>query len=103
MTAHSHLPAGAELVRITETFDEHTTPRGLLHAHQLAGGVWARLVVHDGSLDFAFEDKPDEVRHLNVGDELIIPPKRRHRVLVAGTVRFALQFYKVPPTEEPLR
>ena len=86
------LPAGAELVRVTETFDEATVPRGLLRAHRVAAGTWGRLVVDSGRLCFVWEDDGSVVE-LAAGDDQVIPPDTAHRVDIAGSVRFAVEFY----------
>ncbi|MAT06007.1 MAG: tellurite resistance protein [Acidimicrobiaceae bacterium] len=86
------LPAGAELVRITETFDEATVPRGLLRTHRVATGTWGRIVVSDGCLCFVWEDDGSLVE-LAAGDSLVIPPDTPHRVEMTASVRFAVEFY----------
>lgn len=88
------LPSGLTLQRTTSTFDEHTTPAGLLRAHRVATGVWGRLVVESGSLDFVFEDAPDDVRVVGTGEHQVIPPSVPHRVVLHGPVRFAVEFFR---------
>ncbi|MEZ5215007.1 MAG: DUF1971 domain-containing protein [Ilumatobacteraceae bacterium] len=51
------LPGGLVLVRTTPEFTEATVP-ALLRAHRVAEGVWGRLVVIEGAVDFGFEDDP---------------------------------------------
>lgn len=89
------LPAGCELVRTTREFDEHTVPAGLLAAHRVADGVWGRLVVHDGSIGFGFDDSTD-VRIVNVGESQVIPPGRLHHLTIDGAVRFVVEFHRPP-------
>lgn len=88
------LPDGCELVRTTPEFDETSVPAGLLRNHRVAGGVWGRLVVLDGVLDFEFEGEPP--RHLTAGDVQVIPPKQPHRVAPVGAVRFVVEFHRPP-------
>ncbi len=90
----SQLPEGVELVRTTDVFDNDTAPAGLLRAHRVADGVWARLVVHAGTLRFAFEDQPDQPLTLETGDRVVIPPARPHHVELDGPVRFAIEFHR---------
>ena len=94
MTSEAELPSGLTLQRTTPTFDEDTTPPGLRAAHSIAAGVWGRLVVHDGSLRFVFEDAPGQVRVLAVGEQQVIPPERLHHVIIDGPVRFAVEFHR---------
>ncbi len=88
------IPAGARLVRTTPEFDEGSVPDGLLQAHQIAAGVWGRLVVREGSLVFAFEDAAGPGRHIGAGAAVVIPPERLHHVEVTGPVRFVVEFHR---------
>lgn len=94
MTMHGNLPDDVELVRTTPVFDETTIPPGLLAAHQVAAGVWGRLVVHAGAVTFMFEDQPNSVYVLDEGDSIVIGPQRPHRVVINGTVRLAIEFHR---------
>jgi tellurite resistance-related uncharacterized protein len=92
------LPSGLHHVRTTPWFDRDTVPAGLLAAHQVAEGVWGRLIVDTGSLAFTFEDEPDRTHRVEAGGDLVIPPATPHHVTVDGPVRFAVEFYRVPET-----
>ena len=96
MTANPVLPDGVQLLRTTEVFDDHTIPTALLAAHRTAPEVWGRLVIHDGTAAFLFEDRPDDFHRLHQGDSIVIPPQRRHRIVIDGAVRLAVEFYRVP-------
>jgi tellurite resistance-related uncharacterized protein len=89
-----HLPTGLELQRTTPTFDENSTPKGLRAAHAVADDVWGRLIVESGSLGFVFEDTLDDVRTVAAGEHQVIPPARRHHVVINGPVRFAVEFHR---------
>ena len=89
------IPDGWAVVRTTPVFNETTVPAGLLRAHQIAEGVWGRLVVRSGSLEFAFEDQA-ETTTVGAGDDVAIPPQRPHHVIVGPTVSFVVEFYRSP-------
>jgi uncharacterized OsmC-like protein/tellurite resistance-related uncharacterized protein len=91
---HAALPDGLELVRTTEVFDNASVPAGLLRAHRVADGVWARLVVHAGAVRFVFEDEPDRPIIVATGGHVVIPPARRHHVELDGPARFAVEFHR---------
>ena len=91
------VPAGAVVVRVTDEFDETSTPRALRRAHRIADDVWGVLEVRAGSLRFVFEDEGDALE-LTVGDRLVIPPARLHHVEVDRPVRFVVEFHRVPDT-----
>ncbi len=95
MSEVEELPPGLELVRVTPTFDENTIPAGLLKAHQVAAGVWGRLVVHSGAVRFVFEDSA-EPHELHAGSSIAIPPQRPHHLEVIGPVRLAVEFHRPP-------
>lgn len=88
------LPDGLTLARTTPVFDEGSVPVGLLSAHQVAEGVWGRVVVKTGALDFVFEDAPTDVIHLAAGDHQVIPPQRPHHVQPVGSVTFCVEFHR---------
>jgi tellurite resistance-related uncharacterized protein len=95
------LPDGLEHVRTTEVFDEHHHPAGLLRAHRVADGVWARLIVHTGSLAFTFDDDPDRPLTVPAGETVVIPPARLHHITFDGPVAFALEFHRRRATGTP--
>jgi len=88
------LPDGLTLARTTPLFDETSVPAGLLKAHQVADGVWGRLVVESGALEFVFEDEPSGVRRLVAGEHQAIPPQRPHHVQLVGAVTFCVEFHR---------
>jgi tellurite resistance-related uncharacterized protein len=97
-----HLPAGLQYVRTTDTFDHEHHPAGLRRAHRVADGVWARLFVHTGGLDFSFEDEPDDTIRITGGGFIVIPPGRLHHVDITGPVTFALEFHREPHYPQPV-
>jgi hemoglobin len=94
MTHRDELPAGLELARTTPTFDESTVPPALLAAHQVAQGVWGRLVVHTGALTFRFDDEPDIPINIGAGQNVVIPPTRPHHLELHRSVTFAVEFHR---------
>lgn len=96
------LPDGLEYVRTTDVLDQDHHPAGLLRAHRVADGVWARLVVHTGSLGFVFEDAPDDRVTVAAGGSVTIPPARLHHVSIDGDVTFQIEFHRVPTLDAPV-
>jgi tellurite resistance-related uncharacterized protein len=95
------LPAGLEHVRTTDLFDQDRHPAGLRRAHRVADGVWARLVVHTGTLAFVFEDDPGRVLDVAAGGSQVIPPRRLHHVDITGPVTFTLEFHRERDRTDP--
>ena len=90
------IPKGFELARTTDVFNNNTVPAGLLRAHRVASGVWARLAVHTGAVGFVFEDEPGTRLTIDAGDSLVIPPTRPHHVELDGPASFAIEFHRLP-------
>lgn len=89
-----HPLAGYAFARRTPVFTEVTAPAGLRAAHRVAEGVWGRLVVIDGEVEFTFEDDADHPRVVPAGGEMVIPPQRAHHVSFPGRARFAVEFFR---------
>ncbi len=90
------LPDGLELARTTDVFDNNTIPAGLLQAHRIASGIWARLVVHTGAVVFVFDDEPHRPLPIEAGNGVVIPPSRPHHVELDGPATFAIEFHRLP-------
>lgn len=96
MTDTGDIPDGFVLARTTPVFDNDTVPVGLLNAHQIAKGVWGRLIVTAGSVRFVFEDEPDSAVTVGAGGAVSIPPGRLHHVELDGPTAFAVEFHRRP-------
>ncbi len=90
------IPNSFELARTTDLFTNTTIPVGLLRAHRVASGVWARLVVHTGTVGFVFEDEPDTRLNIDAGDGVVIPPTRLYHVELDGPATFVIEFHRLP-------
>lgn len=88
------LPEGLVHVRTTDLLDQDHHPSGILRAHRVAEGVWARLVVRSGSLGFVFEDRPGDRVRVTADSPMVIPPTRLHHVEFDGPVSFVLEFHR---------
>lgn len=91
---HGELPPGLVLQRTTDDFSAETVPPGLLHAHQVAAGVWGEIEVLVGTVEFVWEDDPEEPVTLEAGDRLMIPPEVRHHVEPGPDARFHVSFHR---------
>jgi tellurite methyltransferase len=90
------MPAGLELVRTTPEFSDTTVPAALLAAHRVAPGVWGRLRVRSGQVQFRFDAEPATIVELSAGDHVDIPPDVVHRVEPVPGARFVVEFYRAP-------
>ena len=87
------LPKNVRQVRKTPEFTRESVPDALLNAHNTKEGVWGRIVVLEGRLEYRIEE-PEEVIVLDSENEGIIQPTVLHRVKPLGAVRFYVEFYE---------
>jgi len=89
------LPAEAIKVGSTPSMTEDTVVPGILKKHLAPKGKYGYLVVEEGSLQFVWEDDPDNVLDADPGHPIVIFPERFHHVSITGKVRFRVEFYKI--------
>ncbi|PHQ69570.1 MAG: tellurite resistance protein [Sneathiella sp.] len=85
-----------QLVKYSETavFSETTVPKKLLNRHNTKPGIWGKLVVRSGALDFVLEGPPLKARRIEAGDYAIIEPATDHHVSLVGPATFQVEFYR---------
>ena len=88
------LPAGAAEYKRTGTFTEQTVPGGLLREHRTKPGVWAKIVVEAGRLEYTLE-APRRSFTLAPDFPGVSPPTAPHHVTPAGPVRFHVEFLRL--------
>jgi len=88
------LPDGVKPIRRTAEFDESTIPKGLLKAHNTKAGVWGKIVVLEGLLQYTINEPVEEIVILEVGKMGIVEPTIRHEVKALAAVRFYVEFYQ---------
>ena len=87
------MPSGLRHVRTTPQFTHESTPDGLRRAHRVATGVWGRLKVSGGHVDFVFEDDGDTPIPVAAGEHIDIPPDTAHHVVTHPGCQFVVEFY----------
>ncbi len=88
------LPEGLVHYGGTAVFTEKTAPEKLLRAHDTKPGVWGKLVVLDGALDYVVPGPPEERLRIEGGGFGIIEPEVKHYVTPLGPVTFRVDFYR---------
>ncbi|WP_207764839.1 DUF1971 domain-containing protein [Hyphococcus luteus] len=88
------LPDGLVNYGGTPVFTEKTVPAKLTRAHDTKPGVWGKLVVIDGALDYVIPGPPEERMRIEGGDFAIIEPEIEHYVTPRGAVSFRVDFYR---------
>ena len=79
----------------TRVFSEDTIPAGLRREHSTRRGVWAKIVVLEGSLRYTVEALNAQ---LDLSSDVpgVVIPEVLHQVAPQGTVRFYVEFYGPP-------
>jgi len=88
------LPNGLTKYSETSVFTHETVPKNLTEDHNTKAGVWGRLVVIEGALDYVVPGPPEEIIHVLAGDYAIIEPTLIHFVRIIGPVSFRVEFYR---------
>ncbi|MCP9835342.1 MULTISPECIES: DUF1971 domain-containing protein [unclassified Cyanobium] len=96
----AELPGGLTPYQRTPSFDAETVPAGLRAQHSTKAGVWARVVVLEGSLPFRFLEPHEELVLLTPERLGIVAPTQLHQAEPGPGVRFYVEFHRA---EVPLR
>jgi tellurite resistance-related uncharacterized protein len=87
------LPDSFVAYKRTAEFDERNVPAGLRRDHSTKAGVWAKIVVLDGTLRYCVDalQREFELSHRRDG---IVVPEVPHHIEPVGPVRFYVEFYR---------
>ena len=88
------IPDGYEPYRRTAAFDENTVPDALLRHHSTKRGVWARIQVTRGELDYHLHAPFDSHERLTPQRPGIVLPEVEHHLAVSGPVSFFVEFLR---------
>ena len=94
------IPETFRLHRCTPEFDEHSVPAGLLADHTTATGVWGRIVVARGELEYCVQGLAD-VMLLDADNPGVVIPEQPHRIRPVGPVSFHVEFWRAGVAESP--
>jgi len=79
----------------TPVFTEESLPSGLKNDHSTKVGVWGKIIVTEGILQYRINSLKIETK-LSPGEPGIVLPEILHSVAPLGTVKFYVEFYKKP-------
>lgn len=88
------LPDHVKPYQQTPEFTEETVPAGLLRAHQTKEGVWGRIVILEGRLQYTINEPVEKVVILDNNNHGVVEPTIMHEVKPLGAVRFYVEFYR---------
>lgn len=89
------MPDDFKAYRKTAEFNERTVPKSLRRDHSTKPGVWAKIQVIEGKLNYRI-DAPGTQFELSPGVPGIVIPEVRHHVEPVVSVRFFVEFYQRP-------
>jgi len=87
------LPHNVSAYKRTPEFTETTIPAGLLKDHTTKEGVWGKIVILEGELEYVIQEPVQQVVHLTPGNYGVVEPTIRHHVKPIGAARFYVEFY----------
>lgn len=88
------IPPNASAYKKTATFTEETVPKALLADHNTKEGVWGKIVVLEGLLEYTIQEPSVEVIELHPEHHGVVEPQIRHHVKPLGEVKFYVEFYR---------
>ena len=88
------LPEDVTAYKKTPEFDELSVPKGLLNAHQTKEGVWGKIVILEGQLQYTIDAPEIEIVVLTKNIYGVVEPEIFHKVKPLGKVRFYVEFYR---------
>lgn len=77
----------------TPEYDESSVPKGLLKEHSTKAGVWGRIVIEEGQLNYRIIESGEVVR-LSPERHGVVEPQMLHQVAPEGAVRFWVEFLR---------
>jgi tellurite resistance-related uncharacterized protein len=88
------IPEGYSPYRRTDAFTRESVPAGLLRRHTTKRGVWARIHVSRGRLEYHVHAPYDTRELLEAGKPGVVLPEVEHHVVPLGDVEFAVEFWR---------
>lgn len=92
------IPGDCQPYKQTPSFDEHSIPAGLLKNHSTKAGVWGKIVIESGELQYIIEagkdGSPQQGWLLDEAFAGVVEPTVLHRIKPQGPVKFHVVFYR---------
>lgn len=89
------LPDDVREYKRTATFTERTVPASLLGQHRTKAGVWARIVIESGQVEYSFGE-PRRSFVLSPERAGIVLPDVPHQLSLRGPVAFHVELLRAP-------
>lgn len=89
-----NFPSNVSFYKRTPEFTEDSIPAGLLNDHNTKEGVWGKIVVLEGVLEYTIQEPALEKIELSPELYGVVEPKIKHHVKPLSLVRFYVEFYR---------
>ncbi len=88
------LPKNLSKYKQTPKFTEKTVPKGLLNDHNTKAGVWGKIVLEKGEIEYVISE-PETKSYILTPDYFgVVEPEVKHYITPKGEVLFYVEFYK---------
>ncbi len=87
-------PQGLVNYKRTRDLSDRSVPAGFLRDHATKRGVWGRLQVTEGALEYCVQAPVNKRFALNAPTEAIIVPQMQHHLRIDQPVKFHVEFWK---------
>lgn len=95
------LPEGLEVYKRTPVFTEESLPAGLRREHTTRAGVWARIEILDGVVDYVVSAPVSASFRLDPSRPGIVAPLLPHHLETSGPFRLRVSFLAPAPPARP--
>ena len=99
MPIRKDFPAILSKYSETPVFTQDTVPEKLTSVHDTKQGVWGKLIVLEGEIDYIVPGPPSACQRITPSNYGVIEPAVPHCVELIGPVRFKVEFYRDPAGE----
>jgi tellurite resistance-related uncharacterized protein len=89
-----NIPDSVAPYKKTPEFTEATVPAGLLKDHQTKAGVWGKIVLLEGELEYTIIEPELEIIKLDKSKCGVVEPTILHHVTPLGKVRIYVEVYR---------
>ena len=88
------IPENVQAYKRTPEFSEASIPQGLLNDHNTKAGVWGKIVILEGILEYTIQEPEVEVIQLTPEKFGVVEPTILHHIKALGPVKFFVEFYR---------
>lgn len=87
-------PDNVSAYKRTPEFSETSIPKGILNDHNTKDGVWGKIVILEGKLEYIIQEPKKESIVLSTEKFGVVEPTIKHHVKPLGNVKFYVEFYR---------